>query len=641
MGWFWKKDRTRRNGHGETGAGSALADPGDGASAIALLSDPAFHRDVERALADLKSAATILEQQFGSTVTTLYSLSDRGRALVASSERLVEIASGKHSGIQVLLEGMALVEEPLRFLTEYRNRFDAERVIERLTEDRALIAESLRAETEIDRAMEPLRTVRTLFKVVAAPLGEHVHAIFESLVEELGELHTQSRKLVGSKFEDMLRVRALLDAMVEGMRSQQRYWAELAGQRAEMQKSLGGLESQLVANASRDTRIGSTSKRISSSIDQVVTGLQWQDIINQKLEHTAKAVSTLLGRIRDRNASPSVVNKAARLELAQLRTARDELAKAEDSIKDGLGKVLEELKQSDTSVVLLSEFQLLTTSSTGVVQLLLDSIESIESQLESALTSAGESMNTIREIGAAATALTSAVRELSERTLLVGLNAQVQACKVAQGAGLGVLSARTSDVSWQVSKIGDAVAAKLDRITGDLAACTEIFCGLTAQAEEKCGTFRASRVSVEQSLHGLRNEAFQLVQGTGGYIEEIDRASAEAISGTHYVETAEDAFRSLEELLERLVAATDGVADGPGDHDSAFDETFRSYTMASEREIFASLAAGGAATAAAATSASNDGGIELFGDEPSSDDRQRPPKPPDAGSDADSNIELF
>lgn len=682
MRWFRKTAR-------QSSLASSLADERSCATleappAPGVLQDSSFHEELERALDGLKGSAVELERLFGETVTVLFSLSDRGRALVSGCERLVDLASGRASGMKALSDGMRLVESPLRFLGEHREQLDSERIIDRLVEDRELISTSLRAEGEIERTIAPLRTVRTLFKVVAAPLGDAVQAIFESLVEELSELHDLSKATVSARFAELGGAWGLLDGTIARMREQEAYWSQLASQRDQMRQSLGGLESQLSANAERETEIGGTSKRIASAIDQVVTGIQWQDIINQKLDHSTQAVRDMLRRMRDGSAVPASIHREAKVEFAQLRATRAELERAEAAVRAGLQGVLDELKHSDSSVVLLREFDTLTTSSTGVVQLLLDSIDSVESQLGLAMRSAEETLDTIKRIGETATSLTTAVRELSERTLLIGLNAQVQACKVAHGAGLGVLSARTADVSWQVARIGDAVAKKLERIASDLAACHRIFTDLAERGAQNQGSFRERRAEVEMSLHALRDEAFTLVQTTGAVLDEIDRSTLSALERIDYVSVTSDAFASLDRLLERMIEATASVDASADEDDAALQRAFESYTMESEREVFKAVAAGGAAAAASSTLAgeevelfdapapeqpSSDAGVELFGDDAlpstttentqsSSDvgssadadaaiDRQRtanannPTKP---SSDADSlggNVELF
>lgn len=615
MGWL-KHTMIGRWGHR-----SAEAVPSPEAAATAaptltpeVLRDPRVHERVEEALRQLKAASGVLEQQFCVTCTTLSALNDRGRALVSGSERLVDIASGKKSGIQVLLEGMGLVEPPLTFLSEYRERFEASKLLDRLIADRARIDECIRAEGSIDRILEPLRTVNTLFKVVAAPLGANVQAIFESLVEELGELMDSVDSLVGARFEDLAKVREVLDAMTADMRAQQAHWTELATQRSAMQATLRELEGQLVANAQRETKIGAASHRIAESIEQVVTGLQWQDIISQKLDHSSKSLTALIGRLRSGDADPATINRAARVEWAQVNVARNELAEAERAIVEGIGRVREILSQSDDSAVMLGEFELLTTSSNGMVQLLLESIDSVDAQIESAVRTSNESMRTIRQIGESASALTAAVRELSERTLLVGMNAQVQSCKVQQGAGLGVLSSRTSDISREVARVGDAVARKLDAIVTDLRECGEIFAGLLEQSQTHRTAFREGREQVESSLHSVRDEALRLVQSTGGSIEEIERIGAGALSATRFRETMEPSFSMLLEVLGTLIEATGGHEARFGESEVGLDATLRSYTMESERQIFAAVGAGAAAGVAVAT-ARHDTSIELFGDD--------------------------
>jgi hypothetical protein len=644
MGWLSRAATTIFAGRREKGSAdgaSVSGAPDAPAIRLEVLSDPTTHTKAERALRLLRDRSQVLEQQFCSACTTLGDLNDRGRSLVTGAERLVDIASGKRSGIQVLLEGMSLVEPPLAFLSQYRERFEASRMLERLVEDQARIDECLRTEADINRVMEPLRTVNTLFKVVAAPLGEQVQAIFASLVEELGALLEGSDALVGTRFDELERVREVFRAMIDGMVAQQAHWTELAKQRAAMEATLRELEGQLVANAQRDTKIGAASRSIAQAIEQVVTGLQWQDIINQKLDHSSKAITGLIERLRAGTVEPAAVNRAARVEWAQIQVAQRELGEAERAIVEGIGHVRDILSQSDSSAVMLGEFELLTTSSTGMVQLLLESVDSIERQLESALTTSNDSMTTIRRIGESAAALTGAVRELSERTLLVGLNAQVQACKVQQGAGLGVLSARTSDISVEVAGIGDRVARKLDEIVCDLRDCAGIFAELLAQAQDHRGSFHEGREKVETCLHGVRDEALQLVQHTGEAIEEIGRIGAAALDIAHFNETMAPAFAALLDALDTLIVASGGHEARFEGQDASLEQTLESYTMESERKVFAAVGNAGAGAAAAVA---HETSIELFGDEPPSaptGPNAQSAQPASGGRKLDENIELF
>lgn len=641
MGWL---TRTATNFLGRSGT-AELERPGiprAGSVVLSVLADHQLHSSIGAALTDLKAASVELERQFGATCNTLSQLSDRGRALVTGSERLVEIASGKRSGLKNLLEGMSLVEPPLAFLASYRDRFNESRLLERLTEDRSAIDECVREEAAIGRIMEPLRTVNTLFKVVAAPLGEQVQTIFSSLVEELGELMESMDQIIGVRFADLERVRKVLHAMIGQMVEQQSHWDELAAQRATMQKTLRELEGQLQANSKRDTRIGAASRRIADAIEQVVTGLQWQDIINQKVEHSSTAIGALVTKLRSGSIDAGFVNRAARLETAQINVARRELAEAEHAIVEGIERVREILSQSDASAVMLGEFQLLTTSSTGMVQLLLESIESVDSQLDGAVRTSSESMRTIREIGESAKALTDAVRELSERTLLVGLNAQVQACKVQQGAGLGVLSARTSDISGEIAVVGTSVAKKLDQIVGDLSECAAIFATLLAEAEAQKSTFVERRAAVEESMHTVRDEALSLVTATGDSIERIDAMGALALKDARYQVTLAGPFETLLGLLERIVDASGGADIDLASGDESLTDAFKSYTMASEREVFAAVGAG--AAAAAASVKADDASIELFGDEPVSQTASpsaEPNQPSKSDPQLGENVELF
>jgi hypothetical protein len=601
---------------------------------------PATAARLVETIASLRTAMKELEGQFGSTCTNLMALSEQGRSLVSGSERLVEIASGRASGIDALFKGMKLVEKPLAFLEQYRNKVESSRMIERLRDDRDRIDQCLAAETEIGRILAPLRTVRTLFKVVAAPLGEHVERIFSSLVEELELLHSEVEALVGTRFENMRGVRVEFRAMVGHMEEQQVLWARLSEQRALMERSLRALEEQIIANSRKETHIGRASKEINGAIEEVVTCLQWQDILNQKLDHSARALHRLSEMLSANRVSSDAINFSAQLELRQIETAERELERAEIGVRDGIEAVRAAIRSSDQSSVVLSEFETLTTSSDGMVQQILETIESIERQIESARTTSSESLATIRAIEESASALTTAVRELSERTLLVGMNAQVQSCKVAHGAGLGVLSARTSDISGEVARIGDVVAKRLDTIVGDLRECVEVFRALSDEAEELWTEFHAGREGVEGSLHALRDEAFRLVQATGTSFGDIDATGARTAAEVGYGATMAASFEAVRELLRSLIRATGGPRRFSDDEVRRFTEADRGYTMASEHAVLNTLATGVPIAAAASVVAAASIDPELFDADASSDGAAVGTAQHDAAG-RDSNVELF
>lgn len=96
------------------------------------------------------------------------------------------------------------------------------------------------------------------------------------------------------KFEELRLLQRTISEVAETLGAQSRSLEALVStQKVQIEESLRRLESQLTANHARDARIHRLSRQIGREIQQVVIGVQFQDLINQKLQHTAGAVARI------------------------------------------------------------------------------------------------------------------------------------------------------------------------------------------------------------------------------------------------------------------------------------------------------------------------------------------------------------
>lgn len=569
------------------------------------------------ALEQLTVATDALNKRFFGTTDAAARLSGLGNELVRNCRRLVELASGGEEGTRILVSGMGLVEAPLAFLG--RHQVESDQLLDRLRTDQDQIDTCLQAELQLQRVMTPLRSVKLLFSVVAAPLGAETQRVFASLMHELGLLHDRVQELFQTRFVELRAVRETLGRLTSAMKAEQCRWVALSEQRVEMEGTLKDLSTQLQANSRRRTRIADDSQQVAAAIDQLVTGLQWQDIFQQKAQHVEAAVNAIVAALREEGMTQTA-GKAARLQAAQLRAMQLELADAERQVLDGLSGVSTTLRESDSIAVELTGIGHATTSSSGVVQTLLDIIASLDEHVQAALATAQNTLGAIEGIGKMASDLTTVVRDVSDRTQLLGLNAQIQAAKIASGAGLGVLSARTTEISTDVARISGVLATALDTVIKDLRTCLPICRASHEQAQKQLTEFRAGRASTEACLHGLRDEAQQLVQSIGSTLEEIGRLCDSAMAEAGYSSTMEAAGSRLTGVLDDLANA--GVqGDFPPGSSSLVEEARRRFTTASELRVLESVGLGAPATAVAAASerafvpaSAPSGGPEVFAD---------------------------
>ena len=118
------------------------------------------------------------------------------------------------------------------------------------------------------------------------------------------------------------------------------------------------------------------------------------------------------------------------------------MAGAEAAIGSGVQRVLAFVTEMDLKCLSLAEFQKLTTSFDGTVQVLIEMIEEVRKLVARTVASACEASEMLRPIGCLASDLTANVRAMSFRIHLIGLNAQIQAAQATrdtQASGLEVL----------------------------------------------------------------------------------------------------------------------------------------------------------------------------------------------------------
>ena len=564
--------------------------------------------ELQTSAGELKLARAELEREFLASSEALENLAGHGTRFVKVSEDLVSFATGRVSGSSLLFGSMKVLEVPLNFLDASRPK--TQRILERLKQDSRRIDELINVQVELQQTVGPLKYIQTLFKIESAPLGGDVQTMFAALTKEIETLHDQVCELFTTRFQELRSVQRTLNQVVTELQSQTDIlWQKISQEKAQTDHALQQLQKELAENQNRESSIGMLSKQVNQDIQQVVMGLQFQDIINQKIEHTFEA----LARIRGSMNSPGTGNavaQACRLEAGQLQATRKELANAESTIKSGITRAMDHLINADSQCLTLAEFNNLTTSADGMVQVLFDTFATLREQIAAMVASTAKAFEQLRSVGGLAADLTTVVRDLSQRIHLIGLNAQIQAAQVSQGVGLEVLSARTSEISRATNQISEAVAQKLDQLVLDLGHDLKALEELNTEAIQKRDTLETEGGAAEQSLHQMRNGALDLLNQINGLLDSIRSESGNFVASIRYVDTGDKPLGDLEAKLLELAQVAEAMGGAGQLTGNLADQARNNYTMTSERKVYDQVVQGKQHT----ESAAEEYAVELFSD---------------------------
>ena len=552
----------------------------------------------------MQRAAGGLEAQFLQTGAVLENLSRQSDAFVGQVEKLIGLATGKGCDGSIFTAAIEMIERATGFLSHCEE--ETSRLLEHLRTYHVQIEQLLGAEAELQRAMLPLSIVQTLFRMESAPLGPAVQQMFGSLTQEIGELHGQMREIFGTKFKQLEQTHQTIGQVIGKLEAQVALLQQVTRSRkAQIDASLETLKKEMHNNEDRDVRLERFSRAVTREVQDVVIGLQFQDIVNQKLQHVLGALPQILVRAREvhTGAGETVaeavhfVQQSCRLEAAQTQSARNELAGAEARIRTGVEKVLSQVTEMDTHCLSLDEFALLTTSFDGIVQVLVETIEEVRSVVALTVTNAAEAYGLLRPLGSLATDLTLVIRSMSGQIQLIGLNAQIKAAQAAQdghGTGLEVLSVRTREISEETNRIGQQAATRLDELASGLAQSVKAFDELQARSQARQTELDEQGRLREQQLHAIRDEALETLRGLGSLRDEVRQQAQVALTSIEFTKFHQVTLPALQTSLQNLgdgMQAWVTEVRGGTPAINLVDQFKRDYTMASERQVFAGVMA--------------------------------------------------
>jgi len=404
-----------------------------------------------------------------------------------------------------------------------------------------------------------------------------------------------------------------------------------------LDKTASGLESLTEKHSQSSksaTRIAARYDSISRNIGEIVSSLQFHDIMRQRVEHVKKALDSIGPEQAHGGDSRGRLTQAVgicELQIAQLRTARDELICAVDNILDNLRGVAAAVLE------IAGETQAMAGTAGADGDSFLACVEAGFSSMTPAFSAYAEAdtklssiMNSVGKTVVDMSVHINSIETLKEKIKLIALNAIVKTCHIGdEGASLHVLSENLRQLSIETQQRTEKMSADLRSMTVESESLRAVNNG--DDEGEADDPARIHQV-VSGLLSALRSVNQRIMDLLGSMhdrglalSDEIARV-VEEVNVHHRVANVIDiVVRRLDEKLAplRSLYPVDGGS-GAGERLEALEN---SYTMMGEREVHSALlgggpiaaSPGGAPTAHAAASEQNiektDGNPDKEGEE--------------------------
>lgn len=461
-------------------------------------------------------------------------------------------------------------------------------------------------------------------------------AVFASVAEEMAAMGLQMNKTVETAFDEL---EAIVEEAAMGRTQLETLKHELqeTAQRSihSLRNELEQLKTSLAPCATANLAITRLLTEARNQTGEMITSLQFQDIVRQQLEHVTQGFDDIAGHVRAHRPDPAYVHQASRLQSSHLGLSRESIAGAGDRLRT-TGRAL-----LGTGAELASQFTEMERVSVDVFRRSqLGTLFKDETANLVAIASRSETTN--ERITRLLDRIEESVRIFSTEIArhefdvqLVALNAQVAAARVPEARALNKLTEETARLAASTAELTAHMSAQLRETMSRLQGMRDEAEKVRQTIGQEKADLSASSSSVDAKLARLNQRILQSSNESARSFRAAYESVRDLIAALSFPDRIADAFAPAEQLCSQLDDATLRFAGfEPGEIGAAqLVAHRRRYTMQAERAAHAAIVAPAAAVAVAA----NDSDPELFGDPVATPAAV----PVAAAAPADDGVELF
>jgi hypothetical protein len=467
------------------------------------------------------------------------------------------------------------------------------------------ISQFIEWEAELMQTLEPLNTMKTFFLIAVSKLSSNSQRAIKSVVEDIQRLYAEAKEVTMKELRTMNRLADQLNQHrldIEQEMGQLSARIRLENQR--LNDSLNALFKDLEKNRKVDVQLQQVTERIAQLVAEAVTVIQQEDITGQKLQHvfeSLKEIHIKMAAWERKSCDPSeselarYLVSAARIQQAQLRTIMDEYGHSSHAIRSLCPNMIGEIERLDQECLALQEFNTLTTSADGAVQILLEAIDTVSQlirSLHTLLTATEALLNPLKDVSAE---MADVIESVTKDLRVVTVNARIMASRQGSQSGLTPLTENVGQISMSSQKHSARLREQLHAFVGRVADSANSFVELEAELSRFKQNFDLFRDRSNSELHAFRDRALQLLVNLSNHAEEVQTAIHDC--GGRHEDSFDDAyFAQVDTLMKNIETKVLEHCAGKVDFSNlqvfGIDQLHERYTMHSERENHAKAIGG-------------------------------------------------
>lgn len=447
-----------------------------------------------------------------------------------------------------------------------------------------------------------LRMLGISTKIESSRLGNSA-AGFENLANDVTRL---SVEVVGKSESIMLKLTQLEEAIVKTL---DRVKTVELHQDTEIQTSMSkvhqSLETVEAVNAERmqaTETLSSISSGMETRLAEIVTFMQFHDIVRQQLEHVKESFDSLCEglekaeRLTDNELAELVIETGdiCELQVAQLKNSEYELDNALSTITSNLKTI------SDMVGTLAHEARKIAGSETDTNNSYFVTLEDNLSVITALLTHSSDQnkalTDTIRSVIETINEIVSFIDDIGmigEDIELIALNAQIKAAKTGpEGASLGVLAEAIQRLSTETLEQTAAVSSPLSRISEMTERLQSIVTESASSVDQQIQLILENLDTTLKAMRSIHAEVESSAENLEGSVHSLQMKLEEDIRMMSSQEKYSQAILATMNATQELVDDTRRQVPPPTGRPAAerLKALAERYTMHSERKVHASVA---------------------------------------------------
>lgn len=336
--------------------------------------------------------------------------------------------------------------------------------------------------------------------------------------------------------------------------------------------------------------LATTMNEIGSDISDVVTSLQFHDIVRQQVEHVAETLLELDQQSADNGTALeelSWIHEVGGLLVAQMQHAKDSLVSAGDQSRErieSIGRRLSEMRGNVGDLLTKGQAKAALEAVVGGVDRVLSALAATKANSERIMEASRQVFEHIRQI----TSLVEDIEGVGEEIELIALNASIKSARAGEvGAALGVLAQAIQELSKNARSQSSGIGGILGR---------------ASDVAERLGARSGSGeqdLRLEETVHSLKQGVGPLTEASSRLTGDIGRLTEQAAGLGQELARLGQGIRYPQELARQLVKAKDDIermgseafAALPQGYEPApsprLKELLARYTMEAERLVHA------------------------------------------------------